>query len=167
MEGSAEHGDFRKIGIPDSTVESPSRFDVAEVNVSRTWALAGTSIAIFTYLFGFFYPRYASGEIDPILFQIALTVIGFAIFSFVFSGINYYALSLAHSAHRTRQEMLRRRADTLWVVAFSLLLLDPALMLFTVRLVFVGALWLVLWISYIIFNATVFRETQSWLRNAS
>jgi len=154
------------VGFSNSAEGSPSKFDVAEVNVNRTWALAGTSIAIFTFLFGFFYPRYASGEINPVLFQIALAVIGFAIFSFVLAGIYYYELTLSQSLSRTKQEMIRRRADTLWVGGFGLLLLDPSLMLFTVGLMVVAVLWLVLWISYLIFSINVFRQTQSWLRNA-
>lgn len=139
---------------------------VAEANVNRTWALAGTSIAIFTFTLVFLYPRFSSGAIDSVFFQIALTVIGFAIFSFVFSGICYYALTLALSLGSTKAEKFRRSADTLWVIGFSLLVLEPSLILLTVGLVVVAVVYLILWISYFIFNVYVFTETQSWLRNA-
>jgi|ERR671923_1086381 hypothetical protein len=139
--------------------------DVAEANVNRTVALAGTSIAIFTFTLVFLYPRVSSG-IGSVLFQIALTVIGFAIFSFVLSGICYYAqmLSLAHDS--TMAETLRRRADTLWLIGFSLLVLEPSLILFTVGLVAVAAVYLALWVAYMFIEIYVFSQIQSWLRKA-
>lgn len=139
--------------------------DVAEANVNRTVALAGTSIAIFTFTLVFLYPK-VSGGFDSILFQVALTVIGFAIFSFVLSGIHYYAqmLSLSHSS--LKAEMFRQRADRLWLVGFSLLVLEPSLILFTVGLIFVGVVYLALWIAYMVFEVYVFKEIQSWLRKA-
>lgn len=140
--------------------------DVAEGNVNRTWAMAGTSIAIFTFTLVFLYPRFSSGAIDPILFQIALTVIGFSIFSFVFSMIYYYKLTLALSLDIAKPEEFRRKAETLWVIGFSLLVLEPSLILFSVGLVAVAVVFLVLWISYFIFVVHVFTETQSWLRKA-
>ncbi len=140
--------------------------DVAEGNVNRTWAMAGTSIAIFTFTLVFLYPRFSSGAIDPILFQIALTVIGFSIFSFVFSMIYYYKLTLALSLGIAKPEKFRRKAETLWVIGFSLLVLEPSLILLSVGLVAVAVVFLVLWISYFIFVVHVFIETQSWLRKA-
>ncbi len=153
--------------------------EIWEANVNRTWALAGTSIAIFTFTLVFLYPRFSSGAIDPVLFQISLTVIGFSVFSFVFSGIYYYALTLALSMRsndvlslrtslvqslKTKPEKYRRRADTFWSIGFSLLVLEPSLILFTVGLIVVASVWLVLWIFYFIFSVYVFTETQSWLR---
>ena len=101
----------------------------------------------------------------------ALTVIGFAIFFFVFSGICYYALTLALSIGSTKaalwqHEKLRRSADTLWVIGFSLLILEPILILLTLGLVIVAYVYSILWISYFIFSVYVFTETQSWLRKA-
>jgi hypothetical protein len=49
--------------------------DIANSNVNRNLTLAGTSIAIFTFLLFFLYPRYSSGEINSILFQLTLSVI--------------------------------------------------------------------------------------------
>src|SRR5215831_19545534 len=90
--------------------------DVAEANVNRLWTLAGTSIAIFTFLLFFLYPRYSSGSIDPYLFQIALTIIGFAIFSFVFSALYFYSITLAPPIGTLKLASYRQRAETLFVV---------------------------------------------------
>src|SRR5689334_11938695 len=59
--------------------------DIANSNVNRNITLAGTSIAIFTFLLFFLYPRYSSGEISPVLFQLTLAVIVSVIFSLVIS----------------------------------------------------------------------------------
>ena len=42
----------------------------------------------------FLYPRFASGEVDALLFQATLVVMGVATFSFVFSSLCYYGVSL-------------------------------------------------------------------------
>ena len=102
-------------------------------------------------------------------FQLALTVIGFAIFFLVFAGICYYSLTLALSIGNTRaaiwqHEKFRRTADTLWVIGFSLLILEPILILLTVGLIVVAYVYLILWVSYFVFSVYVFTETHSWLR---
>jgi hypothetical protein len=43
------------------------REDVAAVNVTRSYTLAGTNIAIFTFMLFFLYPRFESGRINPLL----------------------------------------------------------------------------------------------------
>ena len=43
--------------------------DIAAANVSRTYMLGGTNIAIFTFMLFFLYPRFESGKINPSLFQ--------------------------------------------------------------------------------------------------
>src|SRR5438093_13718219 len=60
--------------------------ETANLDVSRVVTLVGTSIAIFTFLLFFLYPRFISDEIDPVLFQVTLIVIGVAIFSLVYAG---------------------------------------------------------------------------------
>ena len=52
------------------------RDDLAAANVNRAYSLAATSIAIFTFMLFFLYPRFKSGEINPVLFQATLVVIG-------------------------------------------------------------------------------------------
>ena len=54
--------------------------DLAAANVNRSYSLAATSIAIFTFMLFFLYPRFASGEINALLFQATLVVMGVATF---------------------------------------------------------------------------------------
>ena len=46
--------------------------DLAAANVNRSYQLAASSIAIFTFLLFFLYPRFASGEVDALRFQATL-----------------------------------------------------------------------------------------------
>src|SRR6059058_4735595 len=66
--------------------------DIANSNVNRNITLAGTSVAIFTFLLFFLYPR--SGEINSILFQFTLAIIVSVIFSLVISALYYYGTAL-------------------------------------------------------------------------
>ena len=43
--------------------------DLAAANVNRSYQLAASSIAIFTFLLFFLYPRFVSGDIDPCRFK--------------------------------------------------------------------------------------------------
>ena len=45
------------------------REDLAAVNVTRSYTLAGTNIAIFTFMLFFLYPRFESGRINSVLFH--------------------------------------------------------------------------------------------------
>ena len=142
--------------------------DDAGTNVGHSVALAGTSIAIFTFTLGFFEPRLVLlSSVDSTLFQIALTVIGLATFSFVFSGVYFYAVTLVPSHDLAKAAKYRRRADTLWLIGFSLLVLEPSLILFTVELTLVAVVYLLLWISYAVFQFYMFAEIQSLRRKAT
>ena len=68
--------------------------DLAAANVNRSYSLAATSIAIFTFMLIFLYPRFASGEVNAFLFQATLVVMGVATFSFAFASLYYYGASL-------------------------------------------------------------------------
>jgi hypothetical protein len=62
--------------------------DLAASNVNRSYSLAATSIAIFTFMLFFLFPRFQNGAIDTLLFQATLVVMGVATFSFVLpSGV--------------------------------------------------------------------------------
>ena len=52
------------------------REDLAAVNVTRTYTLAASNIAIFTFMLFFLYPRFESGRINPVLFQATLIAMG-------------------------------------------------------------------------------------------
>jgi hypothetical protein len=130
----------------------------ANLDVSRVVTLVGTSIAIFTFLLFFLYPRFASGEIDPILFQITLVVIGVAIFSLVYAGLFFYLLTLPYSRNAAESLAIQRKGDLCWLVGYTVLLLEPTLILLTVRLWVVALAWLALWFSYIYLTLREYRK---------
>jgi hypothetical protein len=135
--------------------------DLAASNVNRSYTLAGMSIAIFTFMLIFLYPRFANGEVSPLLFQATLIVMGVAVFAFVFAAFYYYGSSLADRFDEAERTRASRRGDRFWLVGSSLLLLDPSLILFSVGLVLVGSVWVALWIAYIVFASRYFPRVQT------
>ncbi|HTK44402.1 MAG TPA: hypothetical protein VL749_03470 [Patescibacteria group bacterium] len=125
--------------------------DLATANVNRSYSLAATSIAIFTFSLIFLYPRFKSGEVSPELFQVTLVVMGIATFSFVFASFLYYAVSMREKFDDAERLRLSRQGDLAWVVGYSLLFAVPSLILFTVSLFLVAAAWLALWLVYVVF----------------
>lgn len=123
--------------------------DIANSNVNRNITLSGTSVAIFTFLLFFLYPRYSMNEINPVLFQFTLAVIVSVIFSLVTSALYYYGTTLTLTPERVRLTPIFGKADGFWLVGYTLLLLEPSLILFTVNLPAVGTYALVLWFSYL------------------
>ena len=132
--------------------------ETANLDVSRVVTLVGTSIAIFTFLLFFLYPRFASGEINPILFQVTLIVIGVAIFSLVYAGLYFYTLTLPYSRDTAGSTAIQRRGDLFWLVGYTVLLLEPTLILLTVGLAIVAVAWLALWILYIYLTLNEYRK---------
>jgi O-antigen/teichoic acid export membrane protein len=137
--------------------------ELASTNVGRAYSLAATSIAIFTFVLFFLFPRFASGDINSALFQATLVVMGVATFSFVFASFYYYSASLGRidAAERARYS---RRADRFWLLGCVLLFLGPSLILFTVGLLAVGSTWLALWLVYLLFVIRHFPRVQTALR---
>jgi hypothetical protein len=136
--------------------------DLAASNVNRSYSLAATSIAIFTFMLVFLYPRFASGEVNALLFQATLVVMGVATFSFGFASFFYYGSSLGgrriDDAERARYS---RRGDRFWLFGITLLFLDPSLILFSVGLVVVGSAWFALWLMYVFFVIRYFPRVQT------
>ena len=132
--------------------------DIANSNVNRNITLAGTSVAIFTFLLFFLYPRYSSGEINPILFQFTLAVIVSVIYSLVISGLYYYGTTLTLTLEPECATTIFGKAEAFWLVGYSLLLLEPSLILFTVNLLAVGLYGLILWFSYLYLTWLEFRK---------
>ena len=136
--------------------------DLAVSNANRSYSLAATSIAIFTFMLIFLYPRFASGEVSALLFQATLVVMGVATFSFVFASLHYYGSSLGgrriDDADRARYS---RRGDRFWLLGYTLLFLDPSLILFSVGLVVVGSVWFALWLVYVLFVIRYFPRVQT------
>jgi hypothetical protein len=136
--------------------------DLAAANANRTYSLAATSIAIFTFILIFLFPRFASGEVNALLFQATLVVMGVATFSFVFSSLYYYGASLGggqiDGAARARYA---RRGDRFWLLGYTLLFLDPSLILVSVGLLVVGTAWFALWLVYVFFVIRNFPRIQT------
>lgn len=135
--------------------------DLAASNVNRSYSLAATTIAIFTFMLLFLYPRYVSGEIDALLFHITLIVMGVATFSFVFASLNYYGSSLGSRIDDAERALYSQRGDRFWLLGYTLLFLDPSLVLFSLRLLVVGAAWFALWLVYALFVIRYFPSVQT------
>lgn len=129
--------------------------NLAPSNVNRSYTLAGVSITIFTFSLTFLFPRFSSGDIDPLLFQAALAMMGVTTFSFVIATLYYYGASLPHMGDAERTNFAKI-GDRLWLMGYSLLFLNPSVILIAVGLVAVGVLWFVLWLVYVIFAARLF-----------
>jgi len=123
--------------------------DLAAANVNRAYSLAATTIAIFTFSLIFLYPRFRSGEVSPVLFQLTLVVMAITTFSFVFASFLFYGAAMSGQIGEDERMQLGRRGDLAWVFGYSLLFLIPALVLLTVDLIAVGAFWLALWLVYL------------------
>jgi O-antigen/teichoic acid export membrane protein len=135
--------------------------DLAASNVNRSYSLSATSIAIFTFMLVFLYPRVSSGEVNALLFQATLVVMGFATFSFVFASFYYYGSSLGRQIDDTERTRYSRRADRFWLLGCTLLFLDPSLILFAVGLLVVGSAWFALWLVYVLFLIRYFPRVQT------
>src|SRR5262245_38320747 len=140
--------------------------ELATANVNRAYSLAATSIAIFTFMLFFMYARFLSGEVNALLFQGALVVMGVATFSFVFSSLYYYCSSAGGRIDGAERALYSRRGDRFWLLGYTLLLLDPSLILFAVGLLVVSLVWFALWLVYLIFVIRYFPEVQTVLRSS-
>jgi len=139
--------------------------DLANSNVNRNITLAGTSVAIFTFLLFFLYPRYFSGDIDPILFQFTLAIIVSVIFSLVISATYYYGTTLTLSLPNGQGTAIFGKAEAFWLIGYSLLLLEPSLILFTVNLSAVALYALVLWFSYLYLTWLQFKKLTKKMKS--
>ena len=136
--------------------------DLAAANVTRSYSLAATSMAIFTLVLLFLYPRFASGEVNAVLFQATLVVLGVATFSFVFSSLYYYGASLGGGRiDDAAQARYARRGDRFWLLGITLLFLDPSAILVSVGLLVVGAVWFALWLVYVFFVIRFFPRLET------
>ncbi len=135
--------------------------DLAAANVNRSYSLAASSIAIFTFMLFFLYPRFASGEVSSWLYQATLVVMGVATFSFVFASFYYYCTSLGSQFTDAERATYSRRGDRFWLVGYIVLFLAPSLVLFAIRLLAVGSVWLALWLVFLLFVVRYFPRIQA------
>ena len=135
--------------------------DLAAANVNRSYQLAASSIAIFTFLLLFLFPKFASGEVDGLPFQATLVVMGVATFSFAFASFYYYGASLGGRIDDAERTRYSRRGDRLWLLGCVVLFLAPSMVLFTVRLLSVASAWFALWLVYLLFVIRHFPRVQT------
>jgi hypothetical protein len=135
--------------------------ELAAANVNRSYSLAATSIAIFMFMLFFMYPKFVSGEINAFLFQATLIVMGVATFSFVFASFYYYCSSVGSRIDDAERALYSRRGDRFWLLGYTLLFLDPSLILLTIGLLVVGSAWFALWLVYLLFVIRYFPRVQT------
>jgi len=135
--------------VSESREERWLDLDLAAANVNRAGTLVGSTIAIFTFLLFFLYPRYSSGQIDPILFQLTPTIIVLTILTFSLSGLFYYRIGVLKLNSAKKRTSMQRGA-LFWLFGTLLIILEPALVLFTVGLVVVGVVALISWLIYVL-----------------
>ncbi|HET9866341.1 MAG TPA: hypothetical protein VFQ06_03530, partial [Nitrospira sp.] len=130
-------------------------------NVNRSYQLAASSIAIFTFLLFFLYPKYLTGEINPWLYQLALIAMGVATFSFAFASFYYYGASLSGRIEESERADQGHRGDRLWLLGCILLFLTPSLVLLAVGLMAVASAWFGLWLLYLVFAIRSFSRVKT------
>ena len=139
--------------------------DLAAANVNRAYQLAASSIAIFTFLLFFLYPRFVSGDVEALPYQATLIVMGVATFSFAFASFYYYGASLGGRIDESLRAQYARRGDRFWLLGCVLLFLAPSMVLFTVKLLAVASFWFALWLLYVLFVIRNFPRVQTERRN--
>lgn len=139
--------------------------DLAAANVNRSYQLAASSIAIFTFLLFFMYPRFSAGQVDPFAYQTMLIVMGVATFSFAFSSFYYYGSSLGGRIDDIQRATYSRRGDRLWLLGCILLFLAPSLVLFTIGLLVVASVWFLLWLAYLLLVMRHFPRVQTTIKS--
>ncbi|TMI58581.1 hypothetical protein E6H14_05020 [Candidatus Bathyarchaeota archaeon] len=99
--------------------------DLAAANVNRAGTVLGSTIAVFTFLLFFLYPRYSSGQIDPVLFQITLTIIVLTILSFSLCILFCYRIGVLKMSSAEKHASMQIGA-LLWVIGILFAVLEPA-----------------------------------------
>ena len=141
--------------------------ELAAANVNRSYSLAATCIAIFTFTLIFMYPKFVSGEVSALMFQAVLVVMGLATFSFVLASFYYYCASAGGRMVDTERASCARRGDRFWLLGSALLFLDPSLILFAIRVFVAASAWFALWLVYLLFAFRHFPKVQTVRQSSS
>lgn len=131
--------------------ETWSRLEIAYAETNRNLGvgLAGTGVAVMTFLILFGYDSLSRVQVDSLLFQATLGVIVLSIFLFVISATFYYYFMVAFLRRRSRAGDYIRRADLIFILGVLTITLEPAMILFTANLTEVATLALVFWVGLI------------------
>ena len=96
----------------------------------------------------FLFPRYASDQLNGVLFRVKLTTTLLTIFLFGISGEYYLELVGRSKTSIAREMVLVQRGDSLFVVSLMLGTAMPALILFTLGITDVAVIATCLWALY-------------------
>lgn len=135
-------------------------YNDANENRSLTAGLGATCIAVLTFVLIFLYDRANAGQINGVLFQATLLIIVVSLSLISLSSLNYWFVMEAFRTAPSRAPAYQRRADGFFASSLVLLLLEPTLILLTVKLYYVGGIALALWVVGIIVLALGWRELR-------
>jgi hypothetical protein len=121
-------------------------YNDANENRSLTAGLGATCIAVLTFVLIFLYDRANAGQINDLLFQTTVLIIVISLSLVSLSSLNFWFVMEAYRTTPARAPTYQRRADGLFAGSLVLLLLEPALILITVKLYYVGAVALAFWV---------------------
>lgn len=135
-------------------------YNDANENRSLTAGLGATVIAVLTFALIFLYDRAADGQISELLFQGTILVIVVSLSLISLSSLNYWFVMEAFRNAPARATFYQRRADGFFAFSLILLLLEPAMILITVKLYVLGGVAVALWLVGMIVLARGFRELR-------
>ena len=118
----------------------------ADSNRNLAAGLAGTNVAIMTFFLFFGFDLTTAAQVDPTLFQATLGLIILTLFLFLYAAMGYYVYTEALLKGHPGAVGYLRRADGFLFASLLAITLEPALIMFTAKLPFVGALALILWL---------------------
>lgn len=156
-------GDPRNPGSSLEGTVHPSNlalYNDANENRSLTAGLGATCIAVLTFVLIFLYDRANAGQINDVLFQATLLIIVVSLTLISLSSLNYWFVMEAYRTKPSRAAVYQRRADGYFSSSLVLLLLEPTLILITVKLYFVGGVAFALWVAGMVVLAFGYNELR-------
>jgi uncharacterized membrane protein YidH (DUF202 family) len=126
--------------------------NIVHSNRNLAASLGVTSVATMTFLLFFLYDRVSSGQFDNTLFQLTMLVVILAMFLFMYAATFYYRVVVPSPKRAEREKRNHFLADLFMVFGLFMLSLEPALILFTIRLNTLALVATVLWIIAVVFT---------------
>ncbi len=83
----------------------------------------------------------------------------------MFASFSYYVASVDSRIGDSERARYSRRGDRFWLFGYTLLFLDPCLILFSIGLLLVGVAWFSLWLVYLFFVIRYFPRVQTAVPN--
>ena len=127
-------------------------------SLSNSVNLVAISLAIFTFLLFFSTSNASSDQIHSTLFQASLGLIVAAVFSFGVAGLYNFVLIFSTPARHAKLQSHRQRAEVFFAAGLCILLLEPALILFTLGYPIIA---LVALIFFLVYMATYLYESRT------